>query len=249
MGLHSQDEGWALLGERLMATTDGGESWQEITPSDPGEAPVLGAQMLDRKHGWVVKQGAAADELKILRTTDGGASWSNSSLALAPSPWDGTPVLEASLDFIDANSGWLALRLQSGSSFSLGRLFATLDGGVSWEERSLPAAGTLDFTDASLGWLSGGPGGEQRFRTEDGGRTWIAENPSLAESGAVQATLDGLQVLQEAGAGDTRWVSVADGRCSGDKSEGATLVCYQRSSLYRSTDGGASWSEITPLTP
>ena len=73
--------------------------------------------------------------------------------------------------------------------------------------------------------------------------------PFAAESETAQATLDGLQVLQEAGVGNTRWVSVADGRCSGDKLEGAALVCYQRSSLYRSTDGGASWSEITPLTP
>ncbi len=205
--------------------------------------------MLDRQHGWVVQQGAALDELKVLRTTDGGASWSASSLALSLSQWDGTPVLEASLDFIDANRGWLALRLQSGSSFSLGRLFATLDGGVSWEERSLPAAGTLDFTDASLGWLSGGPGGNQHFRTEDGGRTWSTDDPFAADSDPAQPMLDGLQVLQESGVGNTRWVSVADGRCSGDKLEGATLVCYQRSSLYRSTDGGASWSEITPLTP
>ena len=89
MGLHSEDGGWALLGERLMATTDGGESWQEITPADPVEAPVLGAQMLDRQHGWVVKQGAAPDELRVLRTTDGGVSWSASSLALSPSQWTG----------------------------------------------------------------------------------------------------------------------------------------------------------------
>ena len=73
--------------------------------------------------------------------------------------------------------------------------------------------------------------------------------PSQQKAIQAQPTLDGLQVLQESGVGNTRWVSVADGRCSGDKFEGATLVCYQRSSLYRSTDGGASWSEITPLTP
>ncbi len=135
MGLLSKDEGWILQGERLLVTGDGGNSWQDITPPSAGEEHLLGAKMLNLRQGWVVRQAAAGEALDILRTQDGGESWQATSLQLEPSAWDGTPVASAFLDFINADTGWLALRLQSGSSFSLGRLFATQDGGQTWEER------------------------------------------------------------------------------------------------------------------
>jgi photosystem II stability/assembly factor-like uncharacterized protein len=249
MQVLSQDHGWILQGERLLVTQDGGGNWQDITPPNPQDEPMLGAQMLDLQQGWVVRQSVTVDELTILRTTNGGTTWEASSLQLTPSPLDGSPVAEATLDFLDGNTGWLALRLQSGSSFSLGRLFATQDGGFSWVERSLPLGEAVHFSDALRGWVAGGPGGDQRYRTEDGGYTWIAEDFGGVETLPLPTKLNGSPVLQQASAGSTHWIVVADGMCSGDKSVvGESVLCYQRSSLYRSTDGGSSWSEITPLT-
>ena len=248
--LLTADMGWVLQGERLLVTPDGGNTWQDITPPQAGAEPILGAQMLDRQQGWVVRQGEAVDRLVIQKTDDGGASWQSAGLQLPPSAWDGSPVAEAIPDFIDGNTGWLALRLQSGSSFSLGRLFATQDGGQAWEERNLPIGEAVHFSDSRLGWVAGGPGGEQRYRTEDGGFTWIAENDSSPQALTQPRSFSGQPVTQEASAGGTQWIVVQDGRCSGEKSgtEGAApLLCYQRSSLYTSTDGGSSWTEITPL--
>jgi hypothetical protein len=205
--------------------------------------------MLDQQQGWIVSQGDAVDTLTIQRTQDGGATWQPASIQLPPSDWDGAPVAEAYLDFIDGDTGWLALRLQSGSSFSLGRLFATQDGGFTWGERNLPIGGAVHFSNAQRGWVTGGPGGEQRYRTEDGGFTWIAEDAATPQASVPQSEFSGLPVTQEASVADTRWIVVQDGRCSGQKDAGGAtpLQCYQRSSLYQSTDGGVSWSEITPF--
>jgi len=249
LGLLSKDEGWILQGERLLITGDGGNTWQDVTPTSIGKEHLLGAKMLNLLQGWAVRQPATGEALVILRTQDGGASWQATSLQLEPSAWDGTPVASASLDFINADIGWLALRLQSGSSFSLGRLFATQDSGQTWEEVSLPVGGAVHFTDALHGWVAGGPGGEQLFQTEDGGHTWQAAHQQGLEIGAQLPTFYGLPVALASSAGGAEWIVVPDGRCIGEKDTAGvnSLQCYQRSSLYTSTDGGASWSEITPL--
>jgi photosystem II stability/assembly factor-like uncharacterized protein len=62
--------------------------------------------------------------------------------------------------------------MMSGSSFSVGRLFATRDGGITWSERSAPIGDEVKFIDAQRGWLVGGPAGNQIYQTRDGGVTW-----------------------------------------------------------------------------
>jgi photosystem II stability/assembly factor-like uncharacterized protein len=174
-------QGWALAGDRLLWTDDAGVSWREITPAGLAPGTILAVTFLDPQRGWLVTQrGAdeAGDSLMVLATADGGLSWQSFPLRVRTEP-GGAPLAQAFLDFVDSGTGWLALRLQSGSSFSLGRLFATGDGGRTWEERSLPLGEPVKFVDDRRGWTAGGPSGEQLFYTDDGGRTWSAQAAPL----------------------------------------------------------------------
>ena len=182
--LLSSSQGWALVGDHLLWTDDSGGHWKEIMPQGDSPASVLSVAFLDSQHGWLIQRGDTdenGDHLIILSTADGGRSWESFPLPVPVEP--GTaPLAQASLDFVDASTGWLALRLQSGGSFSQGRLFATQDGGRTWQERSLPLGEPVRFIDARHGWTAGGPSGDQLFYTSDGGRTWQAQTPPLPDS-------------------------------------------------------------------
>lgn len=181
MQLISPQSGWVLREGRLLSTNDTGSSWRDLTPTDGQAGPLLAAEFLDEQQGWLVRQAPEPEQpniIEVLRTRDGGASWESFIVPLAGGLSD-QPIAEAYLDFSNPDTGFLALKLQSGSSFSLGRLFATIDGGQTWEERSLPLGEPVAFLDAEQGWTAGGPAGDQLYRTLDGGHTWQQQELDL----------------------------------------------------------------------
>jgi hypothetical protein len=332
--------GWAWTASRLWWTADGGATWQERTPTALASGAIRGASFLDSSRGWLAAQALSTGELQIFRTQDGGLTWSVSALPDAQGDLAERGG-NLSLDFVDAQSGWVSVRLQTSAAFSEGRLFRTQDGGLTWSELSLPAGGEVHFLDANRGWLAGGPGGGQLFATGDGGQTWqpldpgntaqggvglnfyslpaftspqegllpltisdaadprlelyathdggstwsLAQSVSLADMGDVSGGLalspagegarwtaalpdgsllsvsENLGVLAAysfapqalpSGVQETRWVDAShawahtwNGECSGEKNSPA-FQCTQRSQVYQTADGGATWSEITP---
>lgn len=181
MHLLSPNQGWTMVGDRLLWTDNAGESWREITPPAGSPGSIQDALFLDTQRGWLVRHTASqssGDELLVMSTADGGRSWQSSTLQV-PIERGGSPLIQAYVEFVDPETGWLSLRLQSGSSFSLGRLFATRDGGRTWQERSLPLGEPVKFIDSEHGWVAGGPAGNQLFYTADGGQTWQSQTPSL----------------------------------------------------------------------
>jgi hypothetical protein len=192
------ESGWALLGERLLLTRDGGASWQDITPPAASPAHLLAVTFTNPQQGWVVRQSEGGNDktsLEILVTQDGGLTWQEFSLAVADAS-DDPPIAEGYLTFLDGQTGFLSAKLESSSAFSLGRLFATQDGGLTWEERSLPLGEPVAFVDAQRGWVAGGPGGDQLFRTLDGGRTWQPQALTLPFSAELSQAFFGLPVFR-----------------------------------------------------
>jgi hypothetical protein len=327
--------GWAWTARRLWWTADGGATWQERTPTALASGAIRGAFFLDSSRGWLAVQALDTGELQTLRTQDGGLTWSVSALPDAQGD-----LAERGgnfrLDFVDAQTGWASVQMQTSAAFSEGRLFRTLDGGQTWSELVLPAGGEVVFLDANRGWLAGGPGGGELFATGDGGQTWLPLDPGNAGAGfyglpaftspqegllpltisdaadprlELYATHDGggtwslAQSVSLAGMGDVsgalmlsptsddarwmaalpdgsllsvsenlaalaaysftpqalpsgvqeiRWVDAShawahtwNGECSGEKNS-PNFQCSQRSQVYQTADGGATWSEITP---
>jgi hypothetical protein len=74
----SEREGWALRGEQLYWTGDGGTSWQDISPSSEGRQKIIGVTFLDTQLGWLVSKqemDGKVGSLSTLRTQDGGKTW------------------------------------------------------------------------------------------------------------------------------------------------------------------------------
>ena len=120
----------------ILATTDGGVSWQPQTSHtteglnsvaffnaqrfwalqpDPECFPGEPCPPVDAQHGWAV-----GDDGTILATADGGASWQ-------PQTSNTTEHL-LSVGFVDAQRGWAV-----GEN---GTILATADGGASWQPQT-----------------------------------------------------------------------------------------------------------------
>lgn len=250
VGLVSPTQGWALVDERLLWTDDGGASWRDVTPAQLETAHLLDALFPDENQGWVA--GLVGEELVVVRTQDGGRSWRASRLPGERGEGEAIP-LQAHLEAVDARTVFLALKLPSGSSFSRGQLYASADGGASWERRNLPLGEAVAFVDPLNGWTAGGARGDERYRTNDGGYTWqTLEAPLTPEQRSALGMDDITKQLPRGTIAHSAysrfiWAVVQEGSCAGDKgTPGGKVVCTTRRALLASADGGLTWVEITP---
>jgi photosystem II stability/assembly factor-like uncharacterized protein len=216
----SENVGWVLRGNQIWLV-EGENRWLEITP-DFRDAFILDVDFQDSVSGWV----AAAEnylgpenQIVLYQTQNGGRTWE--------SHYFDTSIPDASqvyLNFSTAQIGWMMVTLQSGSSFSFGRLFFTPDGGQTWIERAAPLGEPVTFSDAQRGWITGGPAGNALFHTTDGGLTWGSQSlPDLPDG---HIFID-LPVFENQRSGILP-VTILD-------APNSLLV------LYTTEDGGASW--------
>ena len=122
-----------------------------------------------------MKYGNGGGDGTIIRTTDGGATWTNQ--------WTGTPHHFWGVCFTDANTGTVVGRG--------GIILRTTDGGATWD--SLSSGTTNDlwdvcFTDENTGVVVAGRGfggdvAGEIFRTTDGGETWVTSQLGVQSPG------------------------------------------------------------------
>jgi photosystem II stability/assembly factor-like uncharacterized protein len=178
--------------------------------------------------GWLVRRSVQPDTqsaVDLLSTVDGGDTWETAPLPLSPD--EAASIAAATPEFLDAQTGWVALKLQSGSNFSQGRLFATQDGGRSWQERSLPLGEPVRFVDPLRGWVAGGPAGDQLFNTVDGGLTWSELSLPIPDSSGLESKFVGLPEFADRQSGFLPVTVVGE--------MGSSLV------LFKTSDGGHAW--------
>ena len=104
----------------IFATTNGGTTWtKERLPV--GAPDMTGLQFLDASDGWAVGTGYDENDNPtqgwVLHTTDGGKTWTS-----VPRVGDS---LAETVYFSDALNGWIG---------GLNGVYATSDGGVTWQE-------------------------------------------------------------------------------------------------------------------
>jgi hypothetical protein len=162
------NEGWVLLSRRLLTTRDHAQTWLEITPAD---LVPRAAVFSSPETGWVAGFDPENGELMVAATLDSGATWTNYRLA-SEKALAGRPVSRMWITTLDQTHLWVVLEQQTGGSFSIGHLFASEDGGYTWEYHTLPFASPVVFLDENTGLIAGGPSGRELFRSTDGGQTW-----------------------------------------------------------------------------
>lgn len=189
------------VGDHVLATGDGGQSWRDVTPPEPAApagAPGKAALAFfpDNNQAWVTYydplSGQLPAPLTVWRTADGGQSWQ-----------PGTPLSTEHLVeifypkqffFADASNGWLAVHVGVGMSKEGVILYHTQDGGLNWEVVAWPAENDppicyktgMSFTSELAGWITGycGPlyGWAGLAATGDGGRTWATIDLPLPDT-------------------------------------------------------------------
>ena len=189
--LLTNNSGWVLLDKQLFWTSNAGQTWAEIAPSIPPAALVQDVEFKDANTGWIIwmtpnSEGSA--EFQLARTTDNGITWTIRSLSLFEPGEIPSNAEKAEMGWFDAQRGWISVKQNSGSNFSLGILFTTSDGGNTWDRSTLPIADKIYFSNPQMGWTVGGPGNDQLFETRDAGASWTRIKPVEIPDG-VRAVL------------------------------------------------------------
>jgi hypothetical protein len=119
------DNGWALAADQapaanhVLRTHDGGTTWEDVTP--PQLVTVRNhtywfsgsLSVLDANTAWAIANGGEALIGTVWRTDDGGQSWRPGNPIRIYPPGSEMYIngFDTNLNFIDANHGWLNVRV------------------------------------------------------------------------------------------------------------------------------------------
>lgn len=236
---------WHGGGPGLARTSDGGATWQTVSVPAAYLTALRfidayvgwAAGMIDRPMAGVACQQAAPTAMDpcygvVLRTQDGGKTWRKSLLL----PYYGTysyPVQQ--IQAIDGQIAWALILDCDPASSARGPygcasdVRKTTDGGATWAIQATGYIVGIRFATSSRGWMtvSDADGSYEVRVTSDGGSTWTTR----------LRTTSGSVVGLDAANADTAWVMTQDGGyCTS-----TTCTNYE---LFRSTDGGITWSSL-----
>lgn len=244
-------------GDSICWTHDAGLTWDSTDPWPKLRLYDLTATSRDVM--WAVGGGYQGedDRAAVLRSSDGGATWSKRNIPDCP------PFVRAT--FPTKDSGWAV------GGFGPGRLYFSLDGGRQW----LPVSSLADsvdaidvvFADALHGWMIGnvsGAGSDSAaqgvvYATSDGGQRWARQASGLqlpgvravfcldersawvvGNEGLLLGTSDGGASWQRLDAGTTKdLVSVVFAN------QKMGWIVAREATVLRTVDGGATWTATT----
>jgi photosystem II stability/assembly factor-like uncharacterized protein len=147
------------VGEGVWATGDGGVGW--VLRTLPHIAGGAYTSYWDIDFPGAMTGWAVGDAGTILKTDDGGATWTKEV--------SGVSASLTAVDFVSTTVGFAV-----GKS---GRILRTRDGGAHWVKLISGTQKRLSavcFVNASHGWVVGASGA--RLRTTNGGRTWLGQH-------------------------------------------------------------------------
>jgi photosystem II stability/assembly factor-like uncharacterized protein len=236
-------KGWALTEQNILFTSDGGQNWKDVTPSGSAYGKDAIGDFMSDKYAWIVSTAQPIDNsVNVLRTSDGGQHWQTSTIAVSE-----VSVVDAP-HFLTTQEGFLELGTFGGpgaGSEAVG-IFHTTDGGQNWTEVSdtehaggLPHGGLktgISFKDKLNGWATGEDASSTPwlYMTHDGGHTWSLQSLPLLGNSVGHYTTTPPVIF-----GNDAFLPVKIGVEINVNKSVSDLV------IYKSTNGGTSWSTYT----
>ena len=210
-------------------TSDGGQTWDQVysidptKPQGPGSLPFggdkTGMTFLDPQHGWVTGTEPKDGYVWLFATKNGGHTWQHQDIPLPTGYMSSTVVVDPPRFFSDQD-GVLPVRLFA--NVPQMDFYLTHDSGATWESTNLAAVdGPYDVSSLQDFWVWSGARLEA---SHDGGQTWETIQPNVNFS----------QII-----GRLDFVSSTTGWAT-------TMDANGNNQLYRTNDGGVTW---TPLFP
>jgi photosystem II stability/assembly factor-like uncharacterized protein len=261
------EEGGYRLHARLLSTADAGQHWlaRDLPVSDA--SAILSIYFVNASDGWLMLNlgsngslgcGQVNESVAILRTQDGGATWSEIVRVDAQHPKAGGISIDGAKDglsFASPTTGYMTTSwLEQGNV-----AYRTKDGGDSWTRLTLPfdQSPGLAYTSAPT-WLSASAGlisvkigprplmGCQIQRSPVASPQppspgpWSVEAPSY-----LVAPYPGSLLLHTIDAGAT-WSTVAESSQWGDVASIASLdtshwAVVNGGNLWSTADAGSTW--------
>lgn len=216
-------------GVAIYKTTDGGATWQTVFQHEPGadKSLPLGGQkygftFLNASRGWIGGSIPMDNYIYLYVTQDGGATWSETNLALPPG-YESAQTGNYAPIFFSANDGVLPVNMVLPADPGIATVFfITHDGGLTWTPgQAIPSGrpASLYSVNDIVAW-----GGGPFYVSHDGGQTWATVTPDTDFA-------DLLSDMQFVNA-NTGWVlATHDGTDT---------------SLYRTSNGGSTWTLLIP---
>jgi photosystem II stability/assembly factor-like uncharacterized protein len=155
-------------------STNGGANWTEISASFSGAQELNDQYWLNSTTGWI----AGYDVL--LKTTDGGSTFTNFYANVPPTGNGHNDLL--CVHFANQNTGWLG-----GSNLDKKNIFFTTNAGVNWTFQTNPVSvnnnyvqiNDIYFFSPDSGWaIHGTPFSGAIMSTTNGGANWNVEEGS-----------------------------------------------------------------------
>lgn len=163
ISMPTNQTGYVTVGNTIYKTIDSGQSWKAL-PFTVG-TEYASYSHFQYCHFFSADTGlvTATDYTRLYKTYDGGESWK----LISPSQYGFENV--GSLQFIDKNTGFVALNISYGSEIA-----KTIDGGETWTKMwSSQYYGEvfqkIHFIDEKTGYASRY---EKLYKTEDSAKTW-----------------------------------------------------------------------------
>ncbi len=237
--------GWGISDTAVLRTMDGGRTWYNLSPENPGQLGYfVASSFLDTQHGWILVPDPN-DMLKgtLFATSNGGATWTHVAV-----PFGG-----GDMHFLDSKIGWMMASLGAGAGSMGVAVFQTTDGGSTWNQTytndpnqpnagsTLPLGGLKDGlapVDNQVAWIGGvtyTPGVVYLYQTKDGGATWTQSSVKVPD-GYDQAQFEtrGPTFLTA----NTAYLPVTV------SSQNGIMLA-----VYVSHNGGASWVQTPTMIP
>ncbi|MGE5579209.1 MAG: WD40/YVTN/BNR-like repeat-containing protein [Bacillota bacterium] len=229
----NENEGWLTLHQgaamhseqvTILATTDGGKTWSEVSTvspdPQPGELPFSGNKsglaFSNSSNGFLTGYWPVPGSPYLFSSTDGGRTWAQMELAL-PEGYEEADCSTHTPVFYGEGAGTLPVTLYAPAGEREILFYSTMDGGKTWTPGTPIATG-----EESASWDAPKPGmilvaaqGKLHIST-DGGKTWSTVTPN------IDFEPDGPLMLS--------FVS---------EKTGWALV---NGKLMKTTDGGVTWS-------